>query len=504
MLDAMGYAVATLFHPLVIIFIIVGVILGNIIGALPGISVLTAAALALPFIFKASPEVALPFLLALTAVGITGGSATAILINIPGDPMNAATLIDGYPMTKKGQGGRALGAAFTASALSGLLGVPMALLLIPLAIPLVMAFKLPELFFTIVLGVCFVGLVGGGSGSPLKGLISGGLGLLMAFVGFQSMTGIVRFTGGWNFLYNGFDLSTIVVGMFALPEVMDMLTSGKAIAKIEKAVSRWADLIEGAKDVFRHWSLALRSSIIGFLIGVIPGVGSMASVFIAYAQAKRLSKYPEKFGTGVVEGVIAPQAAGSSVQPGALLTTLTFGIPGSAVMAILLAGFFMVGIVPGPSMILERLPLSMTLLFGTGLACLIASAMCFLFSPQILKIALIHPRYLIPIILVLVFVGAYVSTGNILNVAEAIFFGVVGIFMDKFGYSRPAVVLGVVLGGLLEEYFVHAYQTAGPFFFTRPISMGLIIFTVVFMLWGQIKALLGGKRNKPSGAGAKP
>lgn len=503
MLDALGHAVATLFHPLVIIFIIVGTILGNVIGALPGISVLTGAALALPFLFKVEPEVALPFILALTAVGLTGGAATSILINIPGDPQNVATCIDGYPMTKKGQAGRALGAAFTASAVSGVISVPMVLLLIPVVIPLVMAFKLPELFFTIVLGVSFVGLVGT-PGSPLKGLISGGLGLLMAFVGFQSTTGIVRFTGGSTYLYDGIDLATIVVGMFALPEVWEMIRTGETIAKLEKAVSKWADLIEGAKDVFRHWGLTLRSSIIGFLIGVVPGVGSMASVFIAYAQAKRSSKHPEEFGKGAVEGVIAPQSAGNSVQSGALLTTLTFGIPGSVVMAILLAAFFLVGIVPGPSMLLERLPLSLTMLLGIVLANIIASAMCFAFAPQIIKVASIPPRYLVPIILVLVYVGAYASGRVLLNVVAAVFFGVVGIFMDKFGYSRPALVLGLVLGTLLEEYYFHALQTAGPFFFLRPISLGMIVFTLGFMFWGRIKVLLGGKRDKSSAAGARP
>lgn len=498
MFEAMWQGLMPLFTPAVFLMLMLGILLGLLIGILPGVGVITGAALVLPFLFKVPPEVALSLLIAMSAVGFTGGAITAILINIPGDPPNVATCIDGYPMTKKGEAGRAIGAALTASTAAGIASIPLNMLLIPLVIPLVLFLKMPELFFVIVMGLSFVAVVG--QGPPYKGLIAGGLGLLFAFVGVQPQTGISRFTGGTTYLFDGVDLISMTMGLFALPELIDMFIGGRSISKVEKVYGKFRDLLEGVKDVFRHWGVWLRSTLLGYAVGIIPGAGAMAAVFMAYAQAKQTSKHPEKFGTGVVEGVIAPQAAANAESGGALLTTLAFGIPGNLITAILLAAFFLVGIIPGPRMLQEHLPLSFTMLFGVVIANIIGGVICFVLAPYFIKVATIHPRWVVPIVLVMVFVGSYAIGEYMNNVLVAIFFGALGFFMERYGYSRAALLLGFILGSLFEEYFFHSLQLFGPFFFLRPASMVIIVLTALFLGQNKVGALLKRWRERPARA----
>jgi TctA family transporter len=444
-LEAFAEALGNFADPGLLLFMTMGVITGLIFGIIPGIGSLLAMVLFLPFAFVLIPEHALPFMVAVSAVGYTGGSITAILLNIPGQATSAATLIDGYPMTQKGEGGRALGAALMSSGLGGSATVFIALAMVPLVLPMILAIVSADMVFIILLGLAFMGALT--TGSRIKGLVSGGLGLLVAFIGVQTVTAGSRFTFGSDYLYAGIGLVPLLIGIFAIPEAIALAVEGGTIAKAGTVIKGMGDVWKGAKDTFRHWTIWLRSTIIGYIIGIIPGVGAMAATFIVYGQAKQTSKHPEKFGTGIVEGVIAPESANNAKEAGALLTTLALGIPGSAAMAILLGAFLMLGLIPGPEMMTEHLDLSLTLLLVIVAANLLGIAICFPAAPHLAKVAYMPSRILVPVVLVIALVGVFALRELFNDVIVTAIFSVLGIAMRRFGFNRPALVLGFVLGG---------------------------------------------------------
>ena len=370
-------------------------------------------------------------------------------------------------MTEKGEGSRAIGAALTSSVAGGIVTVFFALAMVPLLLPVIMGIYSADMVFVILLGLLFVAVLAGRS--VVKGLISGALGLLISFIGFQVVTGVSRFTFGSPFLYDGISLIPVALGLFAIPEIIDLAVR--------------------AKDVFRHWGLWLRSSIIGYIVGVIPGIGGDVAVFVAYGQAKQTAKHPERFGTGIVEGVIAPESANNAKEAGALLTTLALGIPGSASMALLLGAFVIVGLVPGPAMMTEHLDLSLTLFLVIIAANIIAAAICFLAAPHLLKIAIVPSRILAPLVIVIALVGVFASRQQFADVIITLVISGLGLALKKFGYSRPALLLAFVLGGLFEQYLYLALAASGPLFFLRPVSLTLIFIMVTFFSFRPLKSL---------------
>ena len=470
-----------------------GVIIGLVFGIIPGIGGMLAVALLLPFIFVMTPEQGLPLLLAISAVQFTGGSITAILLNIPGTGPNAATLIDGFPMTQKGQGGRAMGAALASSGMGGVASGFLALIMVPLIIPMIMAVRTGDMVFIILMGLSFIGVLGGRS--VVKGLISGGLGLIIAFIGFQALTGVSRFTFGSLFLYDGLGLIPVAMGLFALPEMIALAIKGGTIAKVRVDIQGIRNVWEGVRDVFRHFGVWLRATIVGYIIGVIPGVGSEVATFIAYGQAKQTSRNPGKFGTGVVEGVIAPESANNGKEGGALLTTLALGIPGSALMALIIGALLMLGLTPGPQMMTEHLSLSLSLLLVIIAANLAGAVICFVLAPQLAKIAFVPSAILVPLVTVLIFVGAFAWAEYFNDIIVTIIFGMLGLAMRKFGYSRPALYLGYVLGFLFEKYFFIALAMSGPLFFVRPISLTLIFIMVGLFSLNSIRRRVERRRK---------
>lgn len=491
MIEAFAQGAIKLFEPEVFGFLLLGTVLGLVIGVIPAIGPMMGMALALPFLFGVKAEVAIPFIIAIEAVSYTSGGTPSILIGIPGTGPNAATIIDGYPMAQRGEASRALGAGITSSVFGGIIAVPMALLMVPLVIPMVMAFKSPEMLALIFMGLCFLAVLA--RGSMTKGLISGFAGLLIACVGFQELTGLPRFTFGLVPLYDGINLVALVLGLFALAELIDLYSGGqRTIAQVRPAeLGGWHDILEGARDVLRHFWLWLRCSVIGFIIGVIPGIGAETAVFVAYGHAKQSSKHPEKYGTGCIEGVIAPESADNAKEAGSVLTTLAFGIPGSAAMVFVLAVFIMGGIQPGQAMLSEHLDLTFTILLSIVVANLIGGLIYTPLIRHVAKITFVDTRYLIPIIMVLVFVGAYTIRGSLFNLGVASFFGIIGYFMKRFGYSRPALLLGFVLGSLFEQYLFHSIAMHGTLFFLTPISLVLIIISLGVLSSGTIRRFFG-------------
>lgn len=496
MLEAYGAAIAILFQPLNLLVMLAAIVIGLLVGIIPGISGATMLVILLPFVFHMPAEVALILLVALHAVVYTSGGITSILLNMPGEGSSAATLLDGFPMTQKGQGSRAIGAAVTSSMAGGILPVILALAMVPAMMPIIMAFGQPEMAILILLGISFLAALTGGS--VVKGLISGMVGLLLSFVGYHYVTGVHRFDFNTVFLYDGMALVPLLLGLFGLSEMFYLISKGEtAIAR--RAAVKISGVVEGAKDVWRHRWLWFRSTIIGYIIGIIPGIGAGVATWVAYGQAKQTSKYPEKFGTGVVEGVIAPEAADNAKEAGALLITMALGIPGSAIMALLLAAFMMVGVTPGPGMMVDHLPLALTLLLGIALANIIGGVICFLAAPQLVRVASVHLDFLFPAILMAVAIGVYVATLSPMNFITLLAFGILGLAMRKYGYSRPALLLGFILGGLFENYSLLSIKLYGPLFFLRPIPLTMLIVMVLLLSYPYLKRGISGLRGGSSG-----
>jgi TctA family transporter len=478
MLEKIISGLLSIFDPMVLLLIFGGIIFGLILGLLPGLGGLTVLALLMPLCFKLEPTYGIALLIAAYSVIYQGGSLTAVLLNIPGETANAATLLDGFPMTQQGRSGRAIGIAETASAMGGVFGGVVLALIIPCIRPVVMAFGSPECFMLVFMGLCFIGVVA--SASPIKGLIAGGLGLILSFVGYDGVSGIPRFTFGHLYLYDGIRLISLALGLFAIPEAITMITTGGTIAKVEGPITATtADVIEGIKDVFRHWGLFLRSAAIGTLVGIVPGAGGGVAVFVAYGHAKQTSKHPEKFGTGCVEGIIAPESANNAKEGGALVPTVAFGIPGSAGMALLLGALLILGLVPGPSFLEEHLDITFTMVGTLIFASIISSIGCLLLAPKLAKIAYVPGHILAPIVLVLVALGAYAVEFDMRDVLSAFIIGGLGLAMARFDYSRPALFLGYILGELAERYLHISLEAFGWRFIFQPVAFVLLIITIL-------------------------
>jgi TctA family transporter len=335
-------------------------------------------------------------------------------------------------------------------------------------------------------------------GSRIKGLISGGLGLLISLIGLQAVTGVPRFSFGHVYFYEGVALIPFTLGVFAIPEMVTLAAKGGTIAGGNVVIKGMHDVWEGARDVFRHWNIWLRSTLLGYVLGIIPGIGAMAATFLAYGQAKQMSKHPERYGTGIVEGVIAPESANNAKEAGALLTTLALGIPGSADMAILLGAFLILGLIPGPEMMTTHLDLSFTLFLVIIAANILAILICFPAAMYLAKVAAIPVRILAPIVLIITFIGIFAYREMFNDVAVALVCSILGLAMKRFDFNSVAMVLGYILGKQFEYYLFTALAVSGPLFFMRPISLSLIAIIIglfvykplmnLFHKWRGVKA----------------
>jgi len=488
MFEAIIAGTLSVFQPDILAIIAIGVVIGLLFGILPGLSGIVALAILTPLIYDMDRVYALTFLLSVHAVVYSGGAVGAILLNIPGAPPNAATVIDGFPMTKKGKAGQALGAAFVASMLGGCFGAFVLAALIPVVSTVVMAFGSPETFFLGILALSFIAIIS--KESTVKGILSGGLGVLLSFVGYQGMTGVPRFTFDILYLYNGVKLIPLALGIFAIPTVLDLAAKGEALSQVERPVGAIkADLVEGIKSAFRNWWLVLRCSVIGSVIGIIPGIGGETAPFIAYGYAKQASKHSEEFGSGHIEGVIAPESANNAKEGGALLPTLAFGIPGSASMAIMLGAFLIVGLTPGPALLADHADLVFSLIGTLILANILACIIILLLANSLARIAFVRAQILVPVILILITVGAFSTEANIFDVLMMLALGILGYAMKTHGYNCPALLLGFILGQLIEKYLYISLGAYGSTFFLRPICVVLILLTVVGLFYSQ--------RNRP-------
>ncbi len=462
---------------------LVGIAIGFAVGILPGLGGPTTLALMLPFIFKMSPVEAFAFLLGMAAVTNTTGDITSILFGIPGEPTTASTIVDGHPMAKNGEAGRALGAAIMSSLIGAVFGAFVLVAAIPIVRPLVLTFGSPEFFMLALLGITFVAALSGEA--LLKGLVAGALGLWLATIGLDPVSGIQRYTFGQLFLWDGIGLVPVTIGFFAIPELIDLAVQGSSIAKVD--VGRLGGVGQGVRDTFRHWQLVLRCSAIGTFVAIIPGMGAATTQWLAYAHAVQSSPNRERFGKGAVEGVLGPGAANNSTLGGSLVTTVAFGVPASVTMAILMGAFLIQGLVPGPAMLTPpprgHLVVTLSMVWTIVVSNVITVALCFLFLRQLVGITRIRGTLLTPFILVLIAVGAFAEKNVFADVLVVLVFGALGWVMAQFGWPRPPLLLGLVLGPLAENKLFLSVDNYGLGWLARPGVLVLLALIVGGLLW---------------------
>jgi TctA family transporter len=473
-------------------FMLLGVGLGFWVGLLPGLGGATTLALMLPFIYTMQPVEAFAFLLGMHAVVATTGDITSVLFGVPGEATSAATVVDGYAMTKKGEAGRALGAALASSLVGAIVGAVALAAAIPIVRPLVLTFGSPELFMLAIVGLAFIAsLSAQGTRGMLRGFLAGGLGLLLATVGQDPQAGVARFTFDTLYLWQGLDLVPVLVGIFAIPEIIDLFVRGNSIGGNAPPGNVAKGAWEGVKDTYRHFWLTIRCSLIGTFIGVMPGLGGSVAQWMAYGHAVQSAKTPEEreqFGRGDVRGVLGPGAANNSKEGGSLIPTIAFGVPGSTSMAILLGGFLLLGLVPGPDMLTKHLAVTYSMVWTIVLANVITVAVCFLFLDRMASVTEVKGHRLIPAILVLVFIGSYTSNSHYGDLLVTLVFGGVGYLMVRAGWPRSPFVLGLVLGKIAENYLyisVARYEAA---WLTRPVVLVLIAVAVAVILYPFFQA----------------
>jgi putative tricarboxylic transport membrane protein len=485
MLESFGQAIIQLSSPNVAIALVIATVGAIILGVIPGISGALAMILFLPFVYGRDPAVSMVVLATLTAVSNTGGAVTAVLLGIPGDSSNAATILDGFPLARQGEGARTVGVTIFASIAGGVLSILFAFLMIPFAIPLVMSLRSPEMFCLIIIGLSFLAVIT--QGSAIKGLISAGLGLLISTIGYQAKTGVARFTLGNDYLYGGVEMVVILLGILAVPVIAELVVNKESVAPVDvKSIGTYRQVLSGLDDVMRHWWLCIRSTIIGYFVGVIPGIGSETAIWVAYGHAKQTSKDPGLFGKGNMEGVIAPEAANNARAGGSMLTTLLLGIPGSSSMVMVLAAFVLVGIVPGPRVLVEHTTLCFVILLSIVVSNILAGVLCIFSLPLMLKVTQISSAKLFAYLMPIIMIGVYSNNMYTLDLLMLIPVGALGVCFRKFGYSPGAIILGFILGKLFEYYFWQSLDLFGGWFFLTPICMVLLlIVTVVFTkdLW---------------------
>jgi len=391
-------------------YLLLGIVIGFWVGLLPGIGGLATLALMLPFSYSIkTPIEAFCFLLGMLAVTGTTGDLTSILFGIPGESSSAALILDGYPMSKKGEAGRALGAAIMSSLLGAVIGALSLAVSIPIMRPLVLMFGSPELFIITIMGITFIGTLAGTS--LIKGLLAGGIGLMLASMGVDPQTGSLRYTFGWLYLWDGLDVTPVVVGMFAIPEIVDLAVRGTSISQAPK--EKLKGVMEGVKDTFRHFWLVTRCSLIGVYFGVLPVLGANVAQWIAYGHAVRGLKDKGRAGKGAVEGVLGPGAANNSTRGGDLIPTIAFGIPGSASMALLLGALLIVGLQPGPEMLKSRLDVTFAMVWILIISNIIVAGISFMILNHLAALTFIRGSLLIPFLLVLVFIGSFTANNSI-------------------------------------------------------------------------------------------
>ena len=482
MLSNILMGLTTAVQPMNILVTVVGTVLGIIFGMLPGLSGTMGIAILLPITYSMSPVAALLLMVSIFCGSLYGGSISAILLSTPGTPAAAATIFDGYPMTKQGRASEALMEAAVSSFWGGVLSLVALFTMAPAIAKFSLKFGPIENFMIAIFGLTIIASIA--SKNMLKGLISGLVGLLMSCVGMDSFVGHARYTFGVAYLQTGIQLIVALIGLFSIPQVLS-LVSGDNVAIVDKDMIRNLKPAKfTAKDICRYPGTYLRSSIIGTIVGIIPGAGGSIAAFLGYNEAKRASTTPELFGTGLREGVGASESANNAVSGGSLIPMLTLGIPGSTACAVMLGGMMVHGLLPGNDLFTVQANVIypvMSGMFFSNLAFMIIGITCAKYFAYIARV----PIYLLaPVIVVFCTVGAFAISNSMIDVYVMILFGVIGFFLTHFNFDVTPVVLGLILGTIAEGGLGRAIMISGGIpgaltsLFTSPICVVLLVISV--------------------------
>ncbi len=485
LLESLAFGFGTLLGWQPILVIVVGVAVGIVAGAMPGLSPSTAVALLVPFSYTMSPALAVILLVSIYIASNYGGSITAVLINTPGTPAAAATAIDGFAMTLKGEAGKGLGMSLIASTLGGVFGT---IILILFAVPLArlaITFHPADYFALAIFGLTTVGSLGGGN--VAKAMVAVLVGLLINTIGLDPISGVSRFTFGASQLYDGFHVIPALIGLFALSVVFTELEKGKLKSRLIDTVGSG---FPSRAETWKSKVTIIRSSVLGTVIGIFPGAGATIASFISYNIAQRTSKRPETFGKGAMDGVAASEAANSASVGGALVPLLALGIPGSATDAVLMGALQLHDITPGP-LLFETHP---EIVYGIFAALILANVimlgMGYFGVRYFAKVVEVPPAVLYPMILAISLIGAFAVRSSLFDVGACFGFGVLGWIFKRYGYPVAPIVLGIVLGGMLERNFRRAVMMDGPtVFFTEPLSAIMLAVAFLLFVWPIWKSL---------------
>jgi TctA family transporter len=468
-----------------LLFLFGGTLLGLVVGILPGLGGTSGLALVLPFVYSLEPSYALAMMIGVLAPTTTSDTFPAVLMGIPGTAGSQATVMDGFPLSKKGMAARALSAAFCSSLMGGVFGALILSISIYYAIPIIMAFGFGEQFLLIILALLMVGALTGEN--FIKGVTACILGLIIGSIGSAPITGDLRFTFGTLYLVEGVPIVIVGLGLFALPEIVGLLDTKGAIAKALKNEEGW---FRGIKDVFKNWFLVLRCSSIGCIVGALPGLGGTVVDWIAYSHLKQTSKDTSDIGKGDIRGVIAPESANNAKEGGALIPTLLFGIPGSGNKVLLLGGFILIGIEPGLEMVTTHLDLTYLMIWSLAIANILGAGLCIGFASHISKLTLVRYYILAPVMIVLIFFATFNINRDWYDFIGLLGFGLIGITFKAFGWSRPALLIGFFLSTKVELLSYQTQAVYGLTFLTRPVSIILIVLcfgTILLLLRQKFK-----------------
>lgn len=477
MFEAALEALTHVFAWQTLLFMLFGAGLGLLVGLFPGMGGTVGMSILLPFVFGMDAFQGIAFLVGAMATTNTGDTFPSVLLGIPGTGASQATIMDGYPLAKQGKAATALGAAFFSSMIGGILGALALLAMLFVARPIVLALGSPELFMFTLLGLSMVGVLA--RGSVFAGLTAGFFGMLLGTIGGAPATAAYRYTFDSLYLFDGIPLGVFALGLFALPEVLDLLATQRSISSLPSLTgSRW----DGIREVVRHRWLLVRSSLMGTGLAMLPGLGGTVIDWITYGIARQTSKDTEGFGKGDIRGLIAPEAANNSKDGGALIPTLVFGIPGNGSTAILLGGFTLLGLQAGPAMVQgEGLSVSLAMVWTLALANIAGTAICFFLVKPVARLTLLRAQVLMPFLLVIIVYAAYLSSRSWGDVFALLGISALAWIMKQVGWPRPPMLIGFVLAEPAERYLSISYNRFGFAFATRigVLLIGAVIIAII-------------------------